>query len=103
MVVGEKFAWAHLARTGGTVTQAMFDLFPGLVLFADPQGTNEAHTRFPDRAEDVRGKVLAMNMRRLPSYVLSWAVTASMVMRADGKQAPRSRPTRWRTAGCRTD
>ncbi len=73
MVIGEGFAWAHLPKTGGDATLKMFELFPQLVLFADPDDGNEKHTRFSERPEDIRGKVLAMNFRRLPSWVLSRA------------------------------
>ena len=39
MVVGERFAWAHLPKTGGGTTRALFGLFPGLALFADSGDT----------------------------------------------------------------
>lgn len=73
MVVGERFAWAHLPKTGGDTTRALFGLFPGLVLFADSGDTNEKHAIFRDREQLVRGKLLAMNIRRLPAWVLSRA------------------------------
>lgn len=73
MVVGERFAWAHLPKTGGDTTRALFELFPGLVQHADPGDTNDKHATFQARAELVRGKVLAMNFRRLPAWVLSRA------------------------------
>ena len=51
MVVGERFAWAHLPKTGGDTTRTLFGLFPGLVLFADPGDTNEKHAIFRDREQ----------------------------------------------------
>ena len=73
MVIGARFAWAHLPKAAGTATDRMFHVFPELIEFADPQDTNDKHTPFPDRAEMVRGRLLAMNLRRLPAWVLSRA------------------------------
>jgi hypothetical protein len=73
MVIGEGFAWAHLPKTGGDTTRELFQLFPGLVDHADPGDTNEKHALFTNRREDIAGKVLAMNFRRLPAWVLSRA------------------------------
>lgn len=73
MVIGADFAWAHLPKTGGDATLAMFKVFPDLVEFADPDDSNDKHAQFGARAQMIRGKVLAMNFRRLPSWVLSRA------------------------------
>ena len=73
MVIGERFAWAHLPKTGGDTTRELFELFPGFVHHADPGDTNDKHATFEDRADTVRGKTLAMNFRRLPAWVLSRA------------------------------
>jgi hypothetical protein len=73
MVIGEGYAWAHLPKTGGDATLAMFGLFPDLVEFADPDDTNDKHAQFHSRARLIRGKLLVMNFRRLPSWVLSRA------------------------------
>jgi hypothetical protein len=73
MVIGERFAWAHLPKTGGDTTRALFCLFPGLVHHADPSDTNDKHATFSERSEAVAGKTLAMNFRRLPAWVLSRA------------------------------
>src|SRR5262245_36622747 len=73
MVIGVGFAWAHLPKTGGDATLAMFRLFPDLIEFADPDDTNDKHAFFHSRAAEIRGKVLAMNIRRLPAWVLSRA------------------------------
>ena len=42
-------------------------------MFADPEDTNDKHTTFSERAEQLQGKLLAMNFRRLPLWVLSRA------------------------------
>jgi hypothetical protein len=73
MVIGERFAWAHLPKAAGSTTDRMFRLFPELVQFADPQDGNDKHAPFPERAEMVRGRLLAMNLRRLPAWVISRA------------------------------
>jgi hypothetical protein len=73
MVIGERFAWAHLPKTGGDTTRELFQLFPGLVDHADPGDTNVKHSMFTQRPEEVAGKTLAMNFRRLPAWVLSRA------------------------------
>jgi hypothetical protein len=73
MVIGERFAWAHLPKTGGTATLELFLLFPEVIAFADVDESNVKHTTFGERAEEVAGKTLVMNMRRLPFWVLSRA------------------------------
>jgi hypothetical protein len=73
MVIGEGFAWAHLPKTGGDATLAMFRLFPDLIEFADPDDTNDKHAFFQSRKELIRGKLLVMNIRRLPAWVISRA------------------------------
>jgi hypothetical protein len=71
MVIGERFVWAHMPKTAGEATRAMFQLLPELVVYADESHTYEQHTTFVEREEKVRGKLLALNIRRLPSWVLS--------------------------------
>jgi hypothetical protein len=73
MVIGEKFAWAHLPKTGGMATEQLFRIFDRLIVFTDPPHTNDMHIPFSAREEQIRGKQLAMNLRRLPSWVLSRA------------------------------
>jgi hypothetical protein len=71
MVIGNEFAWAHLPKTGGDATLVLFKLFPNAILYADYEDSNVKHTPFADREELVAGKSLAMNIRRLPFWVLS--------------------------------
>jgi hypothetical protein len=77
VVIGDRFAWAHLPKTAGTATVAMFEAFDGLVRFADSPDDVDAHVSFADRREQVEGKLLAMNVRRLPAWVISRAVYVS--------------------------
>src|SRR4029453_17083440 len=45
--------------------------FPGLIEVGDPDDTNEKHAQFHERADQIRGRVLVMNFRRLPAWELS--------------------------------
>ena len=54
MVIGAGFAWAHLPKTGGDATLAMFRVFPDLVEFADPDDSNDKHAQFGSRAQGAR-------------------------------------------------
>jgi hypothetical protein len=73
MVIGERFAWAHLPKTGGVATAACFRVFPELIVLGDFEEDNAKHALFSEREEMVRGRTLAMNLRRLPFWVLSRA------------------------------
>jgi hypothetical protein len=72
MVIGEKFAWGHLRKTGGNATLMMFQLFPELIHDADPRHRDAKHRAFAEREVLVNGKLLAGNIRRLPAVILSW-------------------------------
>jgi SAM-dependent methyltransferase len=74
MVIGERFAWGHLEKTGGDATVELFLAVPELIRFADPPSSEEKHTLFPSRKAQVREKVLALNIRRLPAWMLSKAL-----------------------------
>jgi hypothetical protein len=73
VVIGQRFAWAHFPKTGGDTTYHLFAVVKGLVVQADEPRSPAKHARFPERAEDVRGKLLVMNTRRLPAWCLSYA------------------------------
>lgn len=73
MVIGERFAWCHMGKTGGDATLAMFRAVPRLIHFADPDDGNDKHIAFSKRQEMIRGKVLAINIRRLPAWIISYA------------------------------
>jgi hypothetical protein len=73
MVIGARFVWGHLPKTGGDATLALFRCFPHLILHADDRMTNDKHTRFRDRENEITGKLLVLNIRRLPSWILSVA------------------------------
>ena len=72
MVIGERFAWCHMQKTGGDATLQLFQLFPDLVVQADPRNVQAKHASFAQREDAVAGKLLLSNIRRLPSWMLSW-------------------------------
>ena len=94
MVIGEQFAWCHMQKTGGDVTLEFFQLFPELIVHADPRNTQAKHATFAEREPEVRGKVLACNIRRLPAWMLSWDQHHSQLrsLRPDGRPALMSSP-----------
>lgn len=73
MVITDTMAWAHLPKAAGTATQEMLTGVPGLVLYQAPIDSNDKHDSFRAHREAVEGKLRAMNIRRLPSWVLSTA------------------------------
>jgi hypothetical protein len=73
VVISDRFAWAHLPKTGGDATQEMLCAIPGLVRFADPLDSNDKHMPFFGREREIAGKLLVMNIRRLPAWALSGA------------------------------
>jgi hypothetical protein len=77
MVIGDRFAWAHLPKTAGTATVAMFQAFDDLVRFADSPDDVDAHARFRERPQQIEGKLLVLNLRRLPAWVISRACYVS--------------------------
>lgn len=78
MVVGEAFAWGHLGKTAGDATLRLFELFPEVILFADSARSVKKHARFSQRSELIAGKLLALNLRRLPAWMLSYAIQESI-------------------------
>jgi hypothetical protein len=87
MVIGERFAWGHLQKTGGDATLGMFQLFPRLIVHADPRNVQQKHAPFSSREHEVEGKILVCNLRRLPAWSLSWAQHHSQhrSVRGDGR------------------
>jgi hypothetical protein len=71
MVIGDRFVWAHLPKTGGDATAAMFAAVPGLVRFADAPDSQDKHLPFFGRESELHGRLLVMNIRRLPAWTVS--------------------------------
>jgi hypothetical protein len=93
MVIGHDFVWAHLGKTGGDATLALFRLFPRIVLSADNPDTNAKHATFRARKDEIAGKRLILNIRRLDAWALSHAQhRASRGLYPDYKPMPLSSP-----------
>jgi hypothetical protein len=73
VVITDRFAWAHLPKAAGDATAKMLAAVPGLVRYQTPIGSNEKHAGFWVHAEAIEGKLRVMNIRRLPSWILSAA------------------------------
>jgi hypothetical protein len=73
VVITERMVWAHMPKAAGTATQEMLTAVPGLVLFQAPIDSNDKHDTFWAHGEAIEGKLRAMNIRRLASWVLSTA------------------------------
>jgi hypothetical protein len=73
VIIGRRFAWAHLPKTGGDATYRMLTGIPGLATFADPPDSNDKHMPFFGREDEIAGRLLVMNIRRLPAWALSAA------------------------------
>ncbi|GJM45045.1 MAG: hypothetical protein DHS20C21_18870 [Gemmatimonadota bacterium] len=70
MVIGKSFAWGHMGKTGGDATWRLFQCVPDLVERAHDPTDPAKHRRFVE--ENVQGKTLVLNLRRLPSLTLSY-------------------------------
>jgi hypothetical protein len=94
VIIGEGFGWSHLPKTGGTATLHMFREVPEA---GEHQGRK--HDTFADHEDELAGKVLASNFRRLPTWVLSWAQHRTRhVVLPDGTRPPLNTPEQMATA-----
>jgi hypothetical protein len=83
-----------MQKTGGDATLELFQLLPRLIVHADPRSVEAKHTTFAEREPEVRGKVLACNLRRLPAWTLSWDQhrTQNRALATDGTPVMMSSP-----------
>ena len=76
MVIGDEFVWAHLPKTAGDCTHQLFRLI-GLKDFVDNVRLRKKHDTFAQREKetglDLTTRKRIMNIRRLPSWLLSEA------------------------------
>jgi hypothetical protein len=77
MVIADRFAWGHLPKAAGNTTLSLFQVFPEVIRYADPEDGHLKHTLFSERSAEVAGKELALNIRRLPSWMLSYWIFRS--------------------------
>jgi hypothetical protein len=73
VVIGPLFAWAHLPKAAGDATLRLWRLFPELITDSDDNTTHAKHDSFEKRLRGATGKLLVLNMRRLPAWNLSHA------------------------------
>jgi hypothetical protein len=73
MIIGKQFVWGHLGKTGGDATLTLFHLFPELIVYADEMRSQSKHDNFAAREHEIKGKLLFLNIRKLPSWLLSRA------------------------------
>jgi hypothetical protein len=77
MIVGRSFVWAHLGKAGGEMTHALFNVFPEVVESDDESHVSRKHAAFCDHPDEVAGRQRVLNIRRLPTWMLSHHVWRS--------------------------
>jgi hypothetical protein len=74
MVIGETFAWAHMGKTAGDATLALFETVSDLVVFRHERTDRGKHVTFSGFGDEALNKPMKLlNIRRLPSWQLSIA------------------------------
>lgn len=74
VVVGRQFVWLHLGKTGGDATYHMFRQVPELIVRADGPKSPAKHDTPDIRQSELLSSLdRIMNIRRLPSWLLSHA------------------------------
>jgi hypothetical protein len=72
MILGRRFAWAHMGKTAGDATSKLFEVVGDLVLFSHDPADRRKHQTFREFGEEALEKELkVLNVRRLPSWKLS--------------------------------
>ena len=87
MITGKNFACAHIPRAGGDVTTELFELTNelmnhNLIITVDSRAGHWKHDTFTAR-NIKHGFVLALNMRRLPSFIMSWIIMCAGRLRVE--------------------
>lgn len=77
MVIGEKFVWAHMPKTGGNTTAKMFELFKDKLIHFDELSEHNKHDTFTRKEKKLNqaftDKSKILNIRRLANWTLSLA------------------------------
>ena len=84
MVIGERFVWAHFPKAAGDATLGLFRVFPEVIVRADDVESADKHACFPAVEDELVDRLLVMNIRPLPEWVVSYAYHV-------GKQSGRGR------------
>lgn len=69
MVIGERFVWGHIGKTGGDAIASLFAAIPLLAHTIDPPDRVEKHDTFGFRG--IQKEVYALNIRKLPNWIVS--------------------------------
>jgi tellurite resistance-related uncharacterized protein len=77
VVVTKTFVWAHLPKTAGDTVATILGMFPEIIEYADPLKSRAKHTPFQKRPDLVAGRQRVLNIRRLPSWQLSYSMHKS--------------------------
>jgi tellurite resistance-related uncharacterized protein len=77
VIVTKTFVWAHIPKTAGDTVATILGMFPEIIEFADPIKSPDKHTPFKNRPEFVGGRQRVLNIRRLPSWILSYSAHKS--------------------------
>jgi hypothetical protein len=73
MVIDETFVWVHFPKAAGDATLGLFRRFPKVIVHADDATSTAKHTRFAGVEDQLHEKLLVMNIRPLPAWILSFA------------------------------
>lgn len=75
MIIGDRFIWLHLPKTGGTSASRLFSELAIPSIVADDQSLDNKHesieARLPDWDFATESKSLFITLRRLPQWLLS--------------------------------
>lgn len=75
MIIGERFIWLHLPKTGGTSASRLFAELAIPSVVADDQSLDSKHesieARLPDWDQEQNSKAIYITLRRLPQWLLS--------------------------------
>ena len=80
MVIGKKFAWCHMPKTGGTSITTMFSIVKGKssIVHVDFDYDTRKHDSFSDKERNLninlsdKERIRILGIRRLPEWVLSY-------------------------------
>lgn len=70
MIVGARFTWGHIPKTGGDAMRAMVQRL-GIAVEMTPAATREKHSAFGTHLDPGGARLYATTIRRLPSWMLS--------------------------------
>lgn len=75
MIIGDRFIWLHLPKTGGTSASRLFSELAIPSIVADDQSLDSKHesleARLPDWDPEQDSKAIFITLRRLPQWLLS--------------------------------